>query len=77
MLDYVIINETVDGEKTREILKFADDDAAISYALPLARGRLVEVRRSGRLVATVDERPCTATIRQAADCIPRSEFAFA
>lgn len=77
MMDYEIINETVDGEKIRESLRFADDDAAISYALPLARGRLVEVWRSGKLVATVDERPCAATVWQAADSVLCRELAYA
>ena len=62
MIEYALISEGPDGTKAREILKFADDDAAISYALPLARGRLLEVWRSGRLVATVDERPCGAKV---------------
>lgn len=77
MLDYAIISETVDGVKTREILRFEDDDAAIAYVLPLARGRLLEVRRSGKLIATVDERPCAATVRGAIDSIPCREFAVA
>lgn len=35
---------------------FADDDAAIAYALGAAQGGAVEVWRGGKLVATVDER---------------------
>ena len=35
---------------------FADDDAAIAYALRVAQGGAVEVWRGGKLVATVDER---------------------
>jgi hypothetical protein len=62
MHDYAIIGETVDGERSREILPFGDDDAAIAYALPLARGRLLEVWRSGKLIATVDERPCAVMV---------------
>lgn len=62
MFDYAIISETVDGEREREVGRFADDDAAIAYCLPIARGRLVEVWRSGKLVATVDERPCAAMV---------------
>ena len=62
MLDYAIVIEAADGKKTREIIEFADDDAAISYALPLARGRLVEVWRSGKLVGTADERPCNVMV---------------
>lgn len=38
-------------------LPFVSDHAAIWYALPLARGKLVEVWRGERLIATVDERP--------------------
>lgn len=62
MLDYALISENVDGDRTREVLRFPDDDAAISYALPLARGRLLEVWRAGRLVAMIDERPCAALV---------------
>lgn len=77
MLDYAIVSETVDGVKTRETLQFEGDDAAITYALPLARGRLLEIWRSGKLVAAVDERPCTPTVRRASNSARCREFAFA
>lgn len=60
MPNYAIISQYPDGRREREICAFEDDDAAISYIVPIARGRLVEVWRSGRLVASVDERPCAA-----------------
>lgn len=58
MTRYQILYDRSGGKRVEEVLAFVDDDAAISYALPLARGSLVEIRRGGRLIATVDERPC-------------------
>ncbi len=45
MTCYEIRAETSAGERVEQTLTFCDDDAAITYVLPLARGRLVEVSR--------------------------------
>lgn len=58
MQDYRIRTQAVGGTRTEEHLTFGDDDAAISYALPLARGKLIEIWNEEKLIATVDERPC-------------------
>lgn len=60
MKDYVVVRQPLDGSRTCETCRFQDDDAAVAYILPLARGLLLEVWQDDRLVATVDERPCLA-----------------
>ena len=66
MPSYTISILSSTGDAVTESWAFEDDDAAIAYALPLARGKLIEVRRDSKLVATVDERPCAAFERRAA-----------
>ena len=58
MTVYTIRTETLDGRRALEALPFIDDDAAIAYCLPTARGKALELWRGARIVATVDERPC-------------------
>jgi hypothetical protein len=66
MAVYKISSVTMRGEAAGHTMSFEDDDAAIAYALPLARGNLIEVWRGGRLIATVDERPCLVRLDHAA-----------
>lgn len=58
MTIYTLRIETVHGDRSEQQLSFANDDAAISYALPITRGRALEILRGDRLIAIVDERPC-------------------
>lgn len=60
MQDYVVVRQPVAGAPETQQCRFQDDDAAVAYILPLARGFLLELWRGPRLVATVDERPCLA-----------------
>jgi hypothetical protein len=62
MVVYEFVVETSSGQRTRQHLKYANDDVAISSALNMAQGRLVEVRRQDRLIATVDERPHSSRV---------------
>jgi hypothetical protein len=52
--------------------EFDDDDAAIAHAVRAAQGGLIEVWRSCRLLASVDERPDVhPTVRGALE-LPRT-----
>jgi hypothetical protein len=52
--------------------EFVDDDAAIAHAVRAAQGGLIEVWRSCRLLASVDERPDVhSPVRDALELRPR------
>jgi hypothetical protein len=48
MNTYCVRSETANGERHDDWLWFANDDDAITYFLPLARGRLIEISRNGK-----------------------------
>jgi hypothetical protein len=56
MNSYRVQTETALGQRQDDWLPFATDDDAISYFLPLARGRLVEISCNGKMIARIDER---------------------
>jgi hypothetical protein len=58
MTDYSIVREDVAGRRLADLHPFQDDDAAISYVLPIAKGGRVEIWRGEKLIAAVDERRC-------------------
>lgn len=60
MSRYTLELRTTGGQQSRQELTFQDDEAAIWHALASARGKLLELWRGDRLIATVDERPCGA-----------------
>ena len=62
MQTYCVRIETAEGGCHKGWHEFAGDDDAISYFLPLARGRLVEISRKDKMIACIDERPAFAAL---------------
>ena len=58
---YEIVRTTDDGVSTVQWLMFADDHAAVTYGMSIARGYLMEVWHMGRCIAHADELPLRKT----------------
>jgi hypothetical protein len=59
MHSYGIIKTTAAGVRTVQWMLFADAHSAMAYALPLARGCLLEIWNQGKCIAFVDELPAS------------------